>query len=81
MLEMLHIRDFALVKELSVEFRPGLNIISGETGAGKSILVGALGLVLGERKGPFVHYSLDQGGLEDYRNRLQETLGDYFASG
>ena len=39
------------------------------------------GLVRGERKGPFVHYSLDQVGLEDYRNRLQETLGDYFAPG
>ncbi len=39
------------------------------------------GLVHGERRGPFVHYSLDQGGLEDYRARLQETLGDNFVSG
>lgn len=41
--------NYALFDELSVEFAPGLNILTGETGAGKSILIGALGLVLGER--------------------------------
>lgn len=49
MLETLHIRDYAIIDNLSVEFKPGLNVLSGETGAGKSIVVGALGLVLGGR--------------------------------
>lgn len=49
MLTLLQIRNLAVVNELGVEFRPGLNVITGETGAGKSILVGALSLLLGER--------------------------------
>ncbi|MDX1440412.1 MAG: DNA repair protein RecN [Rubricoccaceae bacterium] len=49
MLRSLSIRDYALIEELEVEFDSGLNIITGETGAGKSILIGALGLLLGER--------------------------------
>lgn len=49
MLEVFHIRDYALIESLDIEFQPGFNVITGETGAGKSILVGALGLVLGAR--------------------------------
>ncbi|NTW49407.1 MAG: AAA family ATPase, partial [Chlorobiales bacterium] len=49
MLKTLYIKNFALIEELSIEFGSGLNIITGETGAGKSILIGALSLVLGER--------------------------------
>jgi len=49
MLEELHIKDFALIKELQISFGSGLNIITGETGAGKSILLGALNLVLGSK--------------------------------
>ncbi|NNE46717.1 MAG: DNA repair protein RecN [Rhodothermales bacterium] len=49
MLRSLHIRDFALIEDLKVSFGPGLNIITGETGAGKSILIGALKMILGER--------------------------------
>ena len=49
MLRSLQIRDYALIEQLEVEFDSGLNIITGETGAGKSILLGALKLLLGER--------------------------------
>ena len=49
MLTLLRVRNLALVEEARVQFQPGLNIITGETGAGKSILIGALYLLLGER--------------------------------
>lgn len=52
MLRELHIAHFALIDEAVVRFEPGLNVLSGETGAGKSLLVGALGLLMGERGGP-----------------------------
>jgi len=49
MLKFLAIENFALIDQLEVEFRPGLNVITGETGSGKSILVDAVGLLVGER--------------------------------
>lgn len=49
MLQELRIRNFAIIQTLDVHFESGLTILSGETGAGKSILVGALGLLLGGR--------------------------------
>ncbi|HSH68860.1 MAG TPA: AAA family ATPase, partial [Deferrisomatales bacterium] len=49
MIESLQIRSFALVEELTLELGPGLNVLTGETGAGKSILLQALGLLLGDR--------------------------------
>lgn len=48
-LKSLTVRDFALVQSLDISFAEGLTVITGESGAGKSILLGALGLVLGER--------------------------------
>ena len=49
MLTTLRIKNLALVEDLTLELRPGYNAITGETGAGKSIIIGALNLVLGER--------------------------------
>ena len=49
MLKRLSVENYALIDKLDIEFAPGLNIITGETGAGKSILLGALGLILGNR--------------------------------
>ena len=49
MLSSLYIQNYAIIDKLNVDFHSGLNIITGETGAGKSIILGALGLILGKR--------------------------------
>lgn len=49
MLQQLHIQNYAIIDSIDINFSPNLNIITGETGAGKSILMGALSLILGER--------------------------------
>ena len=49
MLKALLVKDYALIESINIEFGKGLNIITGETGAGKSILIDAMGLLLGER--------------------------------
>ena len=49
MIQSLSINNFALIEKLHIDFSSGFSIITGETGAGKSILLGALGLVLGKR--------------------------------
>ncbi len=49
MLSCLRIRNLAIIDSLEISFGPGLNVVTGETGAGKSILIGALGLVLGDK--------------------------------
>ena len=51
MLESLHVKNLALIKESEVFFYPGLNILSGETGAGKSIILGSIRLALGAKAG------------------------------
>ena len=51
MLESLHVKNLALIKESEVFFYPGLNILSGETGAGKSIILGSIRLALGAKSG------------------------------
>src|SRR5947207_11975723 len=52
MLHELRIRNFAIIQQAALEFGPGLNILSGETGAGKTIILTALGLLLGGRASP-----------------------------
>ncbi len=49
MIQSLYIKDFALINELEVSFEEGFNILTGQTGAGKSIIIGALNMILGER--------------------------------
>ena len=49
MLRQLYIKNFTLIDELDIELRPGFSVITGETGAGKSIILGAIGLLLGQR--------------------------------
>lgn len=49
MLKHLYIRNFTLIDELDIKFNPGFSVITGETGAGKSIILGAIGLLLGNR--------------------------------
>ena len=60
MLKQLHISNYALIDELSVSFESGFNVITGETGAGKSILLGALGFALGDRADTNVLYNKDK---------------------
>lgn len=49
MLKQLYIHNFTLIEKLDIEFAPGFSVITGETGAGKSIILGAIGLLLGNR--------------------------------
>lgn len=49
MLKHLHIKDFAIIREINISFGRGMTVFTGETGAGKSIMVGALGAILGDR--------------------------------
>lgn len=80
MLQSLRIRNLAIVEDASVEFGPDLNVITGETGAGKSVILGALNLVLGERADKtLIRTGADQCAVEavlqlDDRNGLNALL-------
>ena len=60
MLHHLHIQNYALIENLTVDFSRGFSVITGETGAGKSILLGALGFVLGDRSDSGVLFDKDK---------------------
>ncbi len=65
MLHELFIENLAIIEKARIEFRPGLNILTGETGAGKSLLVGALELILGERaKGEWIRAGTEEARVE-----------------
>ena len=49
MLQSIHIQNYALIESLDIDFHPGFSVITGETGAGKSIILGAIGLLVGLR--------------------------------
>ena len=81
MLRQLYIRHYALIEELDIPFHEGFSVITGETGAGKSIILGALGLLLGNRSETRLimqgkekctvegHFDLTGYGLEDFFHR------------
>ncbi len=74
MLEELQIRNLAVIEDLTLEFGPGFNVITGETGAGKSLLVDALGLALGRRADPvLVRADAERASVEAFF-RLDESI-------
>ena len=82
MLQSLHVHNFALLEDAHAEFTPGFNVFTGETGAGKSILIDAFGMVLGGRAsvdyvrsgtdGLWVQAVFDIANQEDIKNILRE---------
>lgn len=65
MITDLHVRNIALIDEADIAFTPGLNVLTGETGAGKSILIEALGLTLGDRADTgLIRRGCDRAGVE-----------------
>ncbi len=86
MLNHLHVRDFAIVDRIDIDFDAGMTVLTGETGAGKSILVDALGLVLGDRGGAQLVRSgarraefsaaFDASGLPEVQRWLQDQTLD-----
>lgn len=89
MLKQLYIKNFTLIDELNIDFHPGFSVITGETGAGKSIILGAIHLLLGQRADTRqikegrnkciveAHFDLSTYHLEDF---FQRNNIDYDAS-
>ncbi|MBI4823197.1 MAG: DNA repair protein RecN [Nitrospirae bacterium] len=67
MLKELRVKNFAIIDKLKVGFQPGLNVLTGETGAGKSIIIGALSIALGERAySEMIKTNADSASVEAY---------------
>ncbi|MFZ5939877.1 MAG: DNA repair protein RecN [Bacteroidota bacterium] len=78
MIEHLHIRNYALIEELEISFSDGFSTITGETGAGKSILLGALSLILGQRADTTVLKQLDEKCSVEGTFRLGQAFRTFF---
>ena len=79
MLQHLHIRNYALIENLTVDFTKGFSVITGETGAGKSILLGALGFVLGDRADTGVLFDKEKKCIvEAHFQPLDDSLKPFF---
>lgn len=79
MLARLHVRNYAIISELDVQFADGLTIITGETGAGKSILIGALSLVLGKRADSSALYDPEEKCVVEAHFKMEGyNLRDFF---
>jgi len=87
MLQELRIRNFAIIDDLRISFSPGLNIMTGETGAGKSIIIGAMNLILGDRasseqiggagESAVVEALFDVSGNNELQDRLRDMDIDF----
>lgn len=79
MIRKLYIQNYAIIDELEIEFKQGLNIITGETGAGKSILLGALSLIQGQRADTSVLKHNDRSCIVEVEFDISEyNLNDFF---
>jgi DNA repair protein RecN (Recombination protein N) len=78
MLVKLYVRNYALIKELDIELENGLTIITGETGAGKSILLGALSLILGTRADTSALLDKNEKCIVEGAFNADENLKDFF---
>ncbi len=74
MLKQLQISNYALIDELSVRFETGFSVITGETGAGKSILLGALGFAMGDRTDTGVLYDKDKKCIVEAQFELTDEM-------
>lgn len=80
MLQSLHIKNYAIIRDLKINFGDFLNIITGETGAGKSILMGALNLILGQRADTAVLFNKEEKCVVEARftTKKSEGLSQFF---
>ncbi len=86
MLKQLYIKNFTLIDELNIPLYPGFSVITGETGAGKSIILGAIGLLLGNRADSKsikagrdrcvieAHFDLSRYGMQSSSMRMTSTM-------
>ncbi|MGB9813855.1 MAG: DNA repair protein RecN [Thermovenabulum sp.] len=76
MLLKLSIKNFALIEDISIDFKPGLNVLTGETGAGKSIVIDSIGLILGERASTeFIRTGANSSFIEAVFDNNNEEVG------